>query len=159
MRCVAQLAQATNIPISGIGGITTWKDAVEYLLIGAHNVQVCTAVMWRGYRLIHDLVDGFTNYLSDKGFSSTNDVIGKTLPRLTAWSKLNKDWEVVAQVDKDKCISCGLCYVACRDGGYQAIKFEQGKTAEVDEEKCDACSLCTLNCPVPGCITWKPVKK
>lgn len=159
MRCVAQLAQATNIPVSGIGGITTWRDAVEYLLIGAHNVQVCTAVMWRGYRLIHDMVDGYTNYLSDKGFSSTNDIIGKTLPRLTAWSKLNKDWEVVAHVDKDKCISCGLCYVACRDAGYQAIKFEQGKTAEVDEEKCDACSLCTLNCPVPGCITWKEVKK
>jgi dihydropyrimidine dehydrogenase (NAD+) subunit PreA len=159
MRCVAQLAQATNIPVSGIGGITTWRDAVEYLLIGAHNVQLCTAVMWRGYRLIHDLVDGFTNYLSDKGFSSTDDVIGKTLPRLTAWSKLDKSWEVVAHVDKDMCISCGLCYVACRDAGYQAIKFEQGKAAEVDEEKCDACSLCTLNCPVPGCITWKPVKK
>lgn len=159
MRCVAQLAQATNIPVSGIGGITNWRDAVEYLLIGAHNVQLCTAVMWRGYRLIHDLLDGYTNYLSDKGFSSTNDVIGKTLPRLTAWSKLNKNWEVVANVDKDKCISCGLCHVACRDAGYQAIKFEQGKAAEVDEEKCDACSLCTHNCPVPGCITWKRVKK
>lgn len=159
MRCVAQLAQATNIPVSGIGGITTWRDAVEYLLIGAHNVQLCTAVMWRGYRLIHDLVDGLTNYLSDKGFSSTSEIIGKTLPRLTAWSKLDKDWEVVASIDKDKCISCGICYVACRDGGYQAIKFEQGKAAEVDEEKCDACSLCTLACPVPGCISWKQPKK
>ncbi|MEM4204198.1 MAG: NAD-dependent dihydropyrimidine dehydrogenase subunit PreA, partial [Candidatus Methanomethylicaceae archaeon] len=159
LRCVAQIAQATNIPVSGIGGITTWKDAVEYLLVGAGSVQVCTAVMWRGYRIISDFVDGLTNYLADKGFSSVQEIIGKTLPRLTAWSKLNKDYTVVASINKDLCIKCGLCYVACRDGGYQAIKFEQGKSAEVDEEKCDACSLCTHLCPVPGCITWKKVTK
>jgi dihydropyrimidine dehydrogenase (NAD+) subunit PreA len=159
MRCVAQLCQATNVPVSGIGGITTWRDAVEFLLIGANNVQVCTSVMWRGYRLIHDMVDGLTQYLGDKGFNSVKEIQGLTLPKLTAWSKLDKDWEVVAKIDKDKCIKCGICFVNCRDGGYQAIKFEQGKAAEVDEEKCDACSLCTLACPVPGCITWKHVKK
>uniref|UniRef100_A0A7C3N8W1 Dihydroorotate dehydrogenase B (NAD(+)), catalytic subunit n=1 Tax=Candidatus Methanomethylicus mesodigestus TaxID=1867258 RepID=A0A7C3N8W1_9CREN len=161
MRCVAQIAQATNIPVSGIGGISTWKDAVEYLLIGAANVQVCTAVMWRGYRIVGDLVDGLTNYLSDKGFKSVNEIIGKTLPRLTSWSKLDKDWKVVANIDKDKCIKCGVCYIGCYDGGYQAIKFEPntGKAAEVDEEKCDACSLCYLSCPVPGCITWKRVQQ
>ncbi|MCX8182109.1 MAG: NAD-dependent dihydropyrimidine dehydrogenase subunit PreA [Candidatus Methanomethyliaceae archaeon] len=159
LRCVAQIAQATNIPVSGIGGITTWKDAVEYLLVGAGSVQVCTAVMWRGYRIISDFVDGLTNYLADKGFSSVRDIIGKSLPKLTAWSKLNKDYTVVANINKDLCIKCGLCYVACLDAGYQAIKFEQGKSAEVDEEKCDACSLCTHLCPVPGCITWKKVAK
>ena len=158
-RCVAQIAQATNIPVSGIGGVTTWKDAVEYLLIGANNVQVCTAVMWRGYRIVADMIDGLTNYLSDKGFSSVKDIAGKTLPKLTAWGKLNKDYEVVATINKDLCIKCGLCYVACMDGGYQAIKFEQGKAAEVDDEKCDACALCTLVCPVPNCTTWKRVKK
>jgi dihydropyrimidine dehydrogenase (NAD+) subunit PreA len=105
------------------------------------------------------MVDGLTQYLDDKGFSSVKEIQGLTLPKLTAWSKLDKDWEVVAKIDKDKCIKCGICFVGCRDGGYQAIKFEQGKAAEVDEEKCDACSLCTLSCPVPGCITWKRVKK
>lgn len=156
MRCVAQIAQATNIPVSGIGGISTWKDAVEYMLVGAQNVQVCTAVMWRGYRIIGDFVDGLSRYLSDKGFSSVKEIIGLTLPKLTSWSKLDKNWSVVANINKDVCIKCGLCHVACRDGGYQAITFKQGEPAEVDGEKCDACSLCYLVCPVqPGCIKWK----
>jgi dihydropyrimidine dehydrogenase (NAD+) subunit PreA len=159
MRCVAQIAQATNIPVSGIGGISTWKDAVEYLLIGAANVQVCTAVMWRGYRIVGDLVDGLANYLSDKGFKSVTEIQGKTLPKITAWSKLNKDYKVVASINKEKCIKCGVCFIDCNDAGYQAIKFEpnSNKVAEVDEEKCDACSLCTIACPVPDCISWKRV--
>jgi dihydropyrimidine dehydrogenase (NAD+) subunit PreA len=157
LRCVAQINQATKLPVSGIGGISTWRDAVEYLLIGAKNVQVCTAVMWRGYRIIGDFVDGLSGYLSDKGFSSVKEITGLTLPKISAWSKLDKGWDVVADIDKERCIKCGLCYVACRDGGYQAIKFTQGNPAEVDPEKCDACSLCYVLCPVqPGCITWKP---
>jgi len=157
LRCVAQIKQATTIPVSGIGGISTWKDAVEYLLVGAHNVQVCTAVMWRGYRIIGDFVDGLSNYLGDKGFSSVREITGLALPKITAWSKLEKAWNVVASIDKDRCIKCGLCHVACRDAGYQAIKFMQGNPAEVDPIKCDACALCYILCPVqPGCITWVP---
>ena len=156
MRCVAQIAAATNIPVSGIGGISTWKDAVEYMLVGAQTVQVCTAVMWRGYRLIGDFVDGFSRYLGDKGFSSAQEIVGLTLPKLTAWSKLNKDYNVVANINKDVCIKCGLCHLVCKEAGYQAINFKQGEPAVVDEEKCDACSLCHLVCPVqPGCVTWK----
>jgi dihydropyrimidine dehydrogenase (NAD+) subunit PreA len=156
MRCVAQIAQATNSPVSGIGGISTWKDAVEYMLVGAQNVQVCTAVMWRGYRIVGDLVDGLTRYLGDKGFSSAKEIVGLTLPKLTSWAALDKNYSVVANINKEVCIKCGLCHVACRDGGYQAISFKQGEPAEVDGEKCDACSLCYLVCPVqPGCITWK----
>jgi len=156
VRCVAQIAQAVNIPVSGIGGISDWRDAVEYMLVGASNVQVCTSVMWRGYRIIGDFVDGLSRYLGDKGFSSVNEIVGLTLPKLTSWSALNKNWSVVASINKDVCIKCGLCHVACRDGGYQAINFKQGEAAEVVDEKCDACSLCYNLCPAqPGCITWK----
>ncbi len=153
---VAQVAQSgANLPISGIGGIETWRDAAEFILLGSTTVQICTAVMHYGYRIIDDLCDGLSNYLDDKGLPNVDALCGLALPRLGAWEELNLNYKVVATIDQDRCIGCGNCYVACRDGGHQAIvaRREEGRTlVEVDEARCVGCNLCSLICPVHDCI-------
>ncbi len=160
LRCVADIAKTVKVPISAIGGISTWRDAVEYMLVGATTLQVCTAVMLKGYRIVKELMAGLANYLYDKGFSSPAEIVGKALPKITTWHDIYKvGWvapgPVVPKIDYDKCIRCGLCHVVCQDAGYQAMQWDpEERKPEVDEEKCDACSLCMQVCPVPGCITW-----
>jgi len=159
LRCVAQMAKSTKLPISGIGGISTWRDAVEFMMVGASTVQLCTAVMFRGYRIVGGLKSGLANYLAEKGFGSVKEIVGYILPKLTAVEKLDFTHRVVYEVDKDKCIKCGLCYVACRDGGYEAITLDDEGLATIDEEKCDGCSLCYHVCPVWDCIKMKNMEK
>ena len=152
-----------GVPISGIGGIETWKDAVEFLLLGASSVQVCTAVMHYGYRIVEDLIDGLTAYLEEKKLARVTDIIGKAVPNVTDWGKLDLRWDVKARVDYDKCIGCNLCYVACRDGAHQAIELDGPviKAAEggtrpgprVLDSECVGCNLCSLVCPAQGCIS------
>ncbi len=145
-----------NIPISGIGGISTWRDAAEFLLLGASNVQVCTAVMHYGYRIVEDMIDGLSNYLDEKGFESVNDIIGLSTQRITDWGNLDLNYKVVAKIDYNKCIQCNLCHIACEDGAHQCIPLVQvnGKRLPVvDEHECVGCNLCNLVCPVPGCIS------
>lgn len=151
LRCVVQLAKI-ELPISGIGGITDWRDATEFLLCGAATLQMATAVMRYGYEIIGDLKDGLSNYLYEKGFTSVNDIIGKMLPKVVPSGDLDLSYRVVSEIDQTRCIRCGLCYVACRDGGYSAITFDEDRVPEVDEEKCDGCSLCMQVCPVPDCV-------
>ena len=149
-----------NIPISGIGGITTWRDAVEFLLLGATTVQVCTAVMHYGYRIIEDMIDGLSNYLDDKGFTSVNEIIGLSANRVTDWGNLDLNYKTVARIDYTKCIQCNLCHIACEDGAHQCIPLVQvnGKRLPVViEEECVGCNLCYLVCPVPNCITMARV--
>lgn len=158
LNMVSELAKDSeiNVPISGIGGIQTWRDAVEFFLLGATNVQVCTAVMHYGYRIIEDLVDGLSNYLDDKGFASVEDIIGLSVKRVTDWGNLDLKYKTVARIDHSKCIQCNLCYIACEDGAHQCIHFTQinGKRFPVvDESECVGCNLCNLVCPAPGCIT------
>lgn len=145
-----------NIPISGIGGISTWRDAVEFLLLGANNVQVCTAVMHYGYRIVEDMIDGLSNYLDEKGFESVNDIIGLSAKRMTDWGNLDLNYKVVARIDHSKCIQCNLCHIACEDGAHQCIPLLQvnGKRLPVvDEDECVGCNLCYLVCPSPDCIS------
>jgi dihydropyrimidine dehydrogenase (NAD+) subunit PreA len=142
-----------NIPISGIGGISTWRDAVEYLLLGAGNVQVCTAVMHYGYRIVEDMLDGLNNYLDDKGYKSVNDIIGLSVNRMTDWGNLDLNYKVVARVDNEKCVKCNLCYVACEDGAHQCFSFDDNKFPVVDEHECVGCNLCVLVCPAPGAVS------
>ncbi|MBI4749264.1 MAG: NAD-dependent dihydropyrimidine dehydrogenase subunit PreA [Acidobacteria bacterium] len=162
LNMVSELANdpQVNVPISGIGGIQTWRDAVEFFLLGATNVQVCTAVMHYGYRIIEDLVDGLSNYLDDKGFASVEDIIGLSVKRITDWGNLDLKYKTVARIDHSKCIQCNLCYIACEDGAHQCIHFTQinGKRFPVvDESECVGCNLCHLVCPAPGCITMARV--
>jgi len=153
LRCVAEIARKVDLPISATGGVTTWRDAVEFLLLGARTVQVCTEVMRHGYRVVEDMVDGLSNYLEDKGFSGVGELIGKALPRVVEHSQLPREGRVRAHVDPERCIRCGVCYVACRDGGHQAIRFGADRLAQVDEEKCVGCGFCVTTCPVPDCLT------
>jgi dihydropyrimidine dehydrogenase (NAD+) subunit PreA len=160
LNMVSELArdEEFHIPISGIGGISTWRDAVEFMLLGAGNVQVCTAVMHYGYRIVEDMIDGMNNYLDEKGFASVTEIIGKSVGRVTDWGNLDLNYKVVAHVHKDKCIQCNLCYVACEDGAHQSFDFEEvdgKKYPHVIEPECVGCNLCYLICPSPGAITME----
>jgi len=160
LRIVVQLAKGTELPISGIGGITNWRDAAEFLMCGAATLQLCTAVMRSGYSIIEDLTVGLSNYLYEKGIGSVKDIIGQALPKIYGGLvDLDFTYKVVSEIDKTKCIKCDLCYVACRDAGYDAIKLDEERLPTVDEEKCDGCSLCKHVCPVWDCVNMKTLKK
>jgi dihydropyrimidine dehydrogenase (NAD+) subunit PreA len=111
-----------GVPISGIGGIQTWQDAVEFLLLGAGCVQVCTAVMHYGFRIVDDLISGLESWMLDKGFQRIGDFVGRSVPRIKTWGDLDLSYKVVAAIDQNKCIHCGLCYIACEDGAHQSIR-------------------------------------
>ncbi len=158
LNMVSELArdEKVNIPISGIGGISTWRDAAEFLLLGATTVQVCTAVMHYGYRIVEDMIDGLSNYLDDKGIQSVTEIIGRSVPRVTSWGNLDLNYKTVARIDHSKCIQCNLCHIACEDGAHQCIPFTElngSRYPIVDETECVGCNLCALVCPVPGCIS------
>jgi dihydropyrimidine dehydrogenase (NAD+) subunit PreA len=145
-----------GIPISGIGGIENWRDAVEYLLLGATNVQVCTAVMHYGFGIIRELTSGLEQYMIEKEFSSVNEMVGKALPNIKSWEHLNLNYKVIASINEEKCIGCQLCYIACEDGAHQAIKLDQAdgnRIPSIIEENCVGCNLCALVCPMDKCIT------
>lgn len=152
LRCVSDVAKAVNIPISGVGGIETWRHVLEFLLLGATTVQVCTAVMLKGFRIVDDLSDGVSRWLADRGYGSPSEIVGLSLPQLTGHDDLPHGLDVVSNIDETLCIGCGRCFVACEDGGHQAIDFGEDRKAIVDEEACVGCGLCAQVCPVPGCI-------
>jgi dihydropyrimidine dehydrogenase (NAD+) subunit PreA len=147
-----------GIPISGIGGIENWKDAVEFILLGATSVQVCTAVMHYGFGIIREMVAGLERYIDEKGFHSLDDFRGKALPNILHWEDLNLKYKIVADIHEDKCIGCQLCYTACEDGAHQAIGLSNdpaNRIPHIIEENCVGCNLCSLVCPVEGCITME----
>jgi dihydropyrimidine dehydrogenase (NAD+) subunit PreA len=118
------------LPLSGIGGISDWRDAVEFLLLGCSTVQVCTAVMHYGYRIIEEMTDGLSNWMREKGFSRIADFEGKSLPRVQEWKHLNLNYKIVARIHEEKCIGCQLCYTACWDGAHQCIHMDrEGQSA------------------------------
>jgi dihydropyrimidine dehydrogenase (NAD+) subunit PreA len=146
-----------RVPISGIGGISTWQDAVEFLLMGATGVQVCTAVMHHGFRIVEDMIDGLNNYLEERNLSSVTELIGKAVHRYTEWGNLNLEYKVVARIDQEKCIQCNKCYIACEDAAHQCIDRVEQESGPpklvVREEDCVGCNLCSMVCPVEDCIT------
>ncbi|PCH97185.1 MAG: NAD-dependent dihydropyrimidine dehydrogenase subunit PreA [Bacteroidetes bacterium] len=147
-----------NLPISGIGGIENWKDAVEHILLGATNVQICTAVMHYGFGIIRELIPGLERYMTEKKFKTIDSMVGKALKNVKNWENLNLDYKVIASIDEDKCIECQLCYTACEDGAHQAIGIpdEEGERVPyIIEENCVGCNLCSLVCPVEACITME----
>ncbi len=119
-----------RVPISGIGGIQAWQDAVEFLLLGAGSVQVCTAVMHYGFRIVEHLTSGLEGWMRDKGFGTIADFAGRSVPRIKSWGELDLNYKVVARIDQEKCIHCGLCYIACEDGCHQSIKVDRVSTSD-----------------------------
>ena len=147
-----------GIPISGIGGIENWRDAVEFILLGSTNVQVCTAVMHYGFGIVRDMISGMERYMDEKGFNTVAEMTGRALQNVKTWENLNLNYKVVADINEDKCIGCQLCYIACEDGAHQAIGVaEDGSTRvpHIIEENCVGCNLCSLVCPVENCITMQ----
>src|SRR6218665_1296847 len=118
---ISQDSVTNKVPISGIGGVSTWKDAVEFMLLGSTSVQVCTAAMKYGFRIVEDLNEGLSNWMDEKGFEKITDFIGKSVPTMTEWEKLDLNFHIVANINQDKCIHCGLCHIACEDTSHQAI--------------------------------------
>ena len=162
LHMVAALArdERFKIPISGIGGVSNWRDAVEFLLLGASSVQVCTEVMLRGYRVVEDMIEGLTEYMRRHSFARLDDMIGKAVPNYSEWGELDLNYETVAKIDADKCIGCQACVVACHDGAHQCIhppKEAGTRVPIVDEGECVGCNLCQIVCPVPGCIDMAEV--
>ncbi len=160
LNMVSQVAAdpEVGIPVSGIGGIETWRDAVDFLLVGATTVQVGTSVMHYGFRIIDDLVDGLSTYLRAKGLHSPSELVGKALPTITDWGNLDQEYRLLARIDQAKCIHCNLCHTACNDGAHQAIRLEtsNGTThLEVEDDYCVGCRLCQYVCPVEDCITFE----
>lgn len=159
LNMVAECARdpEVGIPISGIGGIATWQDGVEFMLLGATTVQVCTSVMHHGFRIVEDMIDGLRNYLNQRGIARATDLIGKSTPRITTWENLNLEYKLIARIDQDKCIHCNKCWVACEDAAHQCI--DRVPTANgnvnlvVDEKECVGCNLCYMVCPVEECIS------
>jgi len=145
-----------KIPISGIGGIETWRDAVEFLLLGASSVQVCTAVMHYGFGIIREMIYGLEQYMIDKKFNTIDEMVGKAVSNVLTWENLNLKYKVIASIDDEKCIGCQLCYTACEDGAHQAIGLtEEGRVPHIIEDNCVGCNLCSLVCPVEECITME----
>ncbi len=149
-----------NIQFSGIGGIETWRDALEFIQLGCRNVQVCTAVMLYGYRIIDDLVSGLQNYMAERGVDNLADLVGELLPKFYLPSDLDRTTVVFPKFDAEKCLGCGRCYVSCADGGHQAIAFdEETRRPRLLGAKCVGCHLCRLVCPAGAIGLSKRVNK
>ena len=148
-----------NIQFSGIGGIETWRDALEFIQLGCRNVQVCTAVMQYGYRIIDDLVSGLQNYMQERGVSQLTDLVGEELPRFITPTDLDRETIVFPKVDRERCIGCGRCYTSCMDGGHQAITFDENRQPHIQGKRCVGCHLCLLVCPTGAIGATKRVGK
>ena len=159
-----------GLPISGIGGIGTWRDAAEFVALGSTSLQVCTAIMHYGFRIVEDMKDGLSAYLDSKGMRSLADLRGRAVPQVGDWQQLDLHYKRVARIDYEKCIGCNLCHIACEDGAHQCIDLVDstpyglgpgrvpGKPVpKVREDDCVGCNLCSIVCPVDGCITMTPV--
>ena len=152
---IARDSETRGMPISGIGGVTTWRDAAEFLALGAGNVQVCTAAMVYGFGIIKELTSGLSDWMDEKGYKSVAEVSGRAVPNVTDWQYLNLNYVTKARIDQDACIKCGRCYAACEDTSHQAIAMKPGRVFEVIDAECVACNLCVDVCPVEGCITME----
>ena len=152
---IARSADLRGLPISGIGGVTTWRDAAEYLAMGAGNVQVCTAAMTYGFKIVQEMISGLSDYLDSKDMHSPAELIGRAVPNTSDWQHLNLNYISKAKINQDLCISCGRCYAACEDTSHQAIAMSDARVFTVKDEECVACNLCINVCPVENCITME----
>ena len=149
-----------NLELSGIGGIETWRDALEFIQLGCRNVQVCTAVMQYGYRIIDDLILGLQNHLAERGIDHLEALVGEQLPHFVLPSDLDRETIVFPKIDREKCMGCGRCYTSCMDGGHQAIRFDSDtRQPRIVGTKCVGCHLCRLVCPTGAIGLTKRIRK
>ena len=163
LNMVAQIGQdplTAGLPISGIGGVGNWRDALDFIALGAGTVQVCTAAMVYGFKIVQEMSDGLANYMDEMGFASIDDFRGRALPTVTEWRHLNLNHITKAVINQDSCIQCGRCHIACEDTSHQAITAMKGgkRHFEVKEDECVGCNLCVVVCPVPECITLRDLR-
>ncbi|AQS47689.1 MULTISPECIES: NAD-dependent dihydropyrimidine dehydrogenase subunit PreA [Thioclava] len=161
LNMVAEIARnpdTAGLPISGIGGVTTWRDAAEFMALGAGNVQVCTAAMTYGFKVVQEMISGLSEYMDRKGFTSTSELVGRAVPNVTDWQYLNLNYVTKAEINQEDCIKCGRCYAACEDTSHQAIAVSDDRVYSVKDEECVACNLCVEVCPVE-CITMRKMDK
>ncbi|AVS98115.1 NAD-dependent dihydropyrimidine dehydrogenase subunit PreA [Paracidovorax avenae] len=155
---IARDAQTAGLPISGIGGVSTWRDAAEFIALGCGTVQVCTAAMVYGFKIVQDMCDGLSNFMDAQGYRTIEDFRGGAVPTVKDWKELDLNHVDKAVINQDACIQCGRCHVVCEDTSHQAITFTQqggARRFEVDESECVGCNLCVSICPVPECITLR----
>ena len=160
LNMIADIARSPNtsgLPISGIGGVTTWRDAAEFMVMGAGNVQVCTAAMTYGFKIVEEMISGLSDWMDEKQITSTSDIVGKAIPNYTDWQYLNLNYVAKAKINQDLCINCGRCFAACEDTSHQAISMSDDRKFTVIDEECVACNLCVNVCPVDNCITMEPM--
>jgi dihydropyrimidine dehydrogenase (NAD+) subunit PreA len=163
LNMVAEIARdplTAGLPISGIGGVTTWRDAAEFIALGAGNVQVCTAAMVYGFKIVQDLCDGVANFMDERGYKGIDDFRGRAVPTVKDWQQLNLNHIEKAVIHQDSCIQCGRCHVVCEDTSHQAISATKDgrRHFEVKEEECVGCNLCVSICPVPDTITMRALQ-
>ena len=163
LNMVAEIArdpETANLPISGIGGITTWRDAAEFMALGSGNVQVCTAAMTYGFKIVEEMISGLSDWMDEKGYSSIDEFVGKAVPKVSDWQYLNLNHITKAKIDQDLCIKCGRCHIACEDTSHQAIMATKDgvRHFEVMNEECVGCNLCVIVCPIEECIVMEPLE-
>ena len=165
LRMVGEIArdpECAGMAISGIGGISTWREAAEFIALGAGNVQVCTAAMAHGFKIVEDMASGLSNWMDEKGYSRTDDFHRSAVPNFVNWEDLDLNYKTIAHIDQDACIQCGKCHVVCEDTSHQsiaALRDDAGRRLyEVIEEECVGCNLCMHVCPVDDCITMVDVE-
>ncbi|AFO87286.1 MULTISPECIES: NAD-dependent dihydropyrimidine dehydrogenase subunit PreA [Phaeobacter] len=154
---IARCPQTHGLPISAIGGVTTWRDAAEFMTMGAGNVQVCTAAMTYGFNVVKEMISGLNQWMDDKGYDRLDDFVGKAVPNVTDWQYLDLNYVAKAKINQDDCIKCGRCFAACEDTSHQAIAMSEDRVFTVKDDECVACNLCVNVCPVEGCITMEEV--
>ena len=159
---ITRNAETRTLPISAIGGIETWQDAAEFIALGAQGLQVCTAAMLYGFRIIDDMVAGLSGWMDEKGYKTIDDFRGMAVPNVLDWNELNINFDTKAFINPDSCIECGRCHIACEDTSHQAIDFSVSPDGKrhftVVDEDCVGCNLCAHICPVPDCIEMRPVE-
>ncbi len=156
---IARNPATHGLPISGIGGITDWRDAAEFIALGCGTVQVCTAAMTYGFHIVQEMIAGLSNYMDEKGYASIEDFRGAAVPNVTDWQYLNLNYVTKARIDQDLCIKCGRCHIACEDTSHQAITHlvDGVRHFEVIDAECVGCNLCVNVCPVENCITMEQI--
>jgi len=162
LRCIAQMAGNPDLglPLSGIGGIETWVDALEFLLCGASTLQITTGVIHYGYRIVEDILEGLSYYMDEKGIDSLSQLVGKALPNIVSPDEFDHSRQGIATYDLDRCIGCGQCYIVCQDSGGQCLTWDsENRRPAMDESRCLSCMVCSFVCPVanPPMITYREV--
>lgn len=152
--CVSELTKELDIPVAGVGGVSNWQDAAEFLLLGARNVQVCTAISRYGFGMVQSMQKGLLRYMEQKGFASLDAMVGKSLPYLVDHSELSRDNRLHCSIDETACLKCGSCATACQDAGFGALHHEKGSVPTLDKAVCRGCGVCQSVCP-RDCITLR----